>query len=112
MIYLVLIVGIILGIALHAWHDSLPISRSPDQHVVVRRFEYDSQQMIAYNSAREAIEHNTDKFQLLKLKYLGNAVFDKRGILMKYRSLHGHTLKFNYDMSRFDVIDPPKANEL
>lgn len=112
MIYLVLIVGIILGIALHAWHDSSSISRSPDQHIVVRRFEYDSQQMTAYNSAREAIEHNTDKFQLLKLKYLGNIMFDNRGIFMKYRSLHGHMLQFNYDMSRFEVIDPPKANEL
>ena len=37
-------------------------------------------------------------------------MFDNLGLQLKYKSLHGHTLKFNYDMTRFDVIDPPKDN--
>ena len=111
MLYLVLILGIVIGITVKSWHESWS-SPKENEHVVIRKFEYSSYQLIAYNSVREAIEQNADKFKLLKLKFTGNVVFDNLGIFVKYRSLHGHTLKFNYDMSRFDVIDPPKANEL
>lgn len=111
-IYFAFALGLVVGIAFNEWRNSWMFSKDPSIHVIVRKFEYDSQQMMAYNTAREAAEHNTDKFKLLKLKYTGNVMFDNRGIYMKYKSLHGHTIKFNYDMARFEIVDPPKANEL
>lgn len=111
MMYLVLILGIIIGIAVKSWHESWSTPKE-NEHVVIRKFEYSSYQLVAYNSVREAIEQNADKFKLLTLKFTGSVVFDNLGIFLKYKSLHGHILKFNYDMSHFDIIDPPKANEL
>lgn len=110
-VYLAFAIGLVVGIAFQIWHESWCLPKE-NEHVVIRKFEYSSYQLMAYNSAREAIEQNPDKFKLLKLKYTGCIMFDNLGLQLKYKSLHGHTLKFNYDMSRFDVIDPPKANEL
>ena len=107
--YLAFAIGLVVGAAFHAWHENWCLPKI-GEYIVIRKFEYHSHQLIAYNTAREAIEQNPDKFKLLKLKYTGCIIFDNLGLQLKYKSLHGHTLKFNYDMSRFDVVDPPKEN--
>lgn len=111
LVYLAFAIGLVVGIAFQLWHESWCLPKT-NEHVVIRKFEYHHYQLIAYNSVREAIEQHTDKFKLLKLKYTGSIMFENLGIFLKYKSLHGHTLKFNYDMSCFKVIDPLKANEL